>query len=331
MLQEITAVRPGTDTGLLTKAYQTAACWHRGQQRYSGDPYITHPVAVAAILAEAGADDQMLCAALLHDVAEYATCTMASLRAEFGSEIASLVAAVMALDAVRGEEAAAVRAAALQAAAAVPGGDRALVIKLADRLHNMRTLRYLPRTKQVRKARQALDVFVPIASSLHMDAFTAELECLATATLRRHGERPGSMSGRLLAAASAVLPASARDRWREEWLGELHRLPTRRERVTFALQIITGVGRLAITLYQPGAILRRALSTVLAAAATASGLALGGWKAAAAAAAAATAVLGTLIWILRSDDRTGCLIQLIHALRSTPPRAPSSRRPNHPS
>jgi hypothetical protein len=321
LLRRITALRLDADIELIAQAFDVAAFWHQGQQRYSGDPYITHPVAVAAILAETGADDQMLCAALLHDVAEDTACTIDTLRNQFGGEIADLVTATMTLDAVRCDDPAALRTAAMQATAALPGGDRALVIKLADRLHNMRTLRYLPRAKQVRKAQQTLDVIVPIANTLEMDALTAELESLAIATLRRHGQRAETASGQLLAAVTALLPADARARWREEWLGELHKLPTRRERASFVMQIMAGIGQLAITLYQPGAILRRALGTVLAAAATATGLALGSWKTATTIAAAVAAILATLAWILRSDERTRRLIQLIHSLRNTPPQA----------
>ena len=213
------------------------------------------------------------------------------------------------------------------AAAALAGDERALTIKLADRLHNMRTLRHLPRTTQVDKSRQTLEVLVPLASALRMDAIRSELENLASTTLQRHSHRPGTASGHLLAATATLLPTSARARWREEWLGELHTLSTRRDRVTFAAQIVLGIGRLAITLYQPAAILRRACSTILAAAVAASGLAIGGWKTVAATAAAVVAILTTSIWVLHSDDRTRRLTQLICALRNTPRKHPESAIP----
>jgi hypothetical protein len=270
------------------------------------------------ILAKLGGDDQMLCAALLHDVAEYTPCTLGALRTEFGTEIADLVDGVMALDTAELPAGSSGGTAAL----AVPGDSRAVLIKLADRLHNMRTLRYVPPAKQIQKARQTLEVAVPLARTLQLDAISAELSSLAIATLRRRGQRPRTASGHLLAAATALLPASARARWREEWLAELHVLSTRRERVTFAAHIVLGIGRLAVTLYQPAAALKRACSTVLAAAATAGGLVLGGWQAAATVSAAILTAAGTLTWILHSDQRTDRLTQLIHALRGRPPREP---------
>jgi HD domain len=321
LLGKLTADRPDTDTRLITKAYEAAAYWHQGQKRKSGDPYITHPVAVAAILADTGADDQMLCAALLHDVVADTAYTLAALRSEFGDEITDLIDATMALDAMQGDQVTAALSPANITATALPGGQRALVIKLADRLHNMRTLRHLPRDRQVHKSRQTLDVIVPVASALGMDAISSELQNLASATLRRHGQRPGTASGHLLAATAALLPAQARARWRDEWLGELHKLPTRRERLAFAMQIVLGIGRLAVTLYRPGAALKRVSSAILATAAAASSLVMGGWKAAVMIAAAILASLVVLMWILRSDDRTRRLAQLIHALRNTPPQA----------
>jgi HD domain len=249
LLRIVTTGRPDADTGLIENAYDAAAHWHQGQRRKSGDPYITHPVAVAVILAEMGADDATLCAALLHDVLADTSCTPAALREAFGAEIEGLVTATMALDrASAGQLATA--CADIDAAAASAGDERALLIKVADRLHNMRTLRHLPRATQMRKSRQTLDVVVPLARTLRVDAIGSELESLASATLRRRGRRPGTASGHLLSALAALLPASARARWRQEWLAELHRLGTRRERLGFAIQIALGIGRLAVTLYR---------------------------------------------------------------------------------
>lgn len=240
--------RPGADAQLIKNAYEVAAHWHHGQKRCSGDPYITHPVAVAEILAEIGADDQVLCAALLHDVLEDTPCTVAALRSEFGAAIADLVNATMALDALVAQPVAAGTSEAI--ASARLGDDRSLVIKLADRLHNMRTLRHLPRAKQVQKSRQTLEVLVPLARTLHMDTIESELENLATATLQRY-DQPRTALGRLLATTVALLPVSTRARWREEWLAELQVLSTRRERVTFTGQTSLGIPRLAVTLYRP--------------------------------------------------------------------------------
>lgn len=311
LLAHITSHRPGADAQLITRAYQAAAYWHQGQQRRSGDPYLTHPVAVAAILAGLGADDQMLCAALLHDTVLDTRYTLTAMRQEFGAEVTGLVAGVMALDQVPAEQ---VSAALADAAAeiALAGDRRALVIKLADRLHNTRTIRYLPRAKQVGKSRQTLAFMVPLARALGMDSIGAELESRAAATLRK---RPGSASGGLLTIAAALLPPEARARWRAEWLAELQVLPTRREQLRFAVQIVLGIGRLAATLYQPASAVRRAFGAVLTAATAASGLVAGGWRAALALAATVLAVLAAVLWILHSHDRTQRLADLIRAIR----------------
>jgi hypothetical protein len=301
LLRLVADRRPGADRQLITKAYEVAAHCHQGQQRKSGDPYITHPLAVATILAETGADDQALCAGLLHDVIEDTPCTLTALRSEFGAEIADLVHGTMALDAAADDPLpAAGRDAGL--AAAFPADNRILVIMLADRLHNMRTVRHLPRAKQVQKSRQTLEVLVPAARALRMAAIESELADLASATLQRHHQRPLTASGRMLAATTALLPASAR--WREEWLAELHVLPTRHERVTFAAQIVLGIGRLAITLHQPHRSSRWSCRTALATVVGASELVLASWKTATVIVTAAVAVLAAFVWVLRSDDRT---------------------------
>jgi hypothetical protein len=312
LLARITGHRPSADGRLITRAYRAAARWHRGQQRKSGDPYVTHPVAVASILAGLGADDQTLCAALLHDVVEDTPYTLAAMRQEFGAEITGLVAAVMALEHVPAER---VAAACTDSAAAIAlaGDRRALMIKLADRLHNTRTICHLPRAKQVDKSRQTLAVLVPLAHALGMNSLGAELESLAAATLR--GRPGGTASGRLLAAAAVLLPPQERARWRAEWLAELDVLPSRRERIRFAVQITLGIGRLATTLYQPAAAARQAFGVVLTAAAAASGLVVGGWRAALALAATVLTVLAAVLWVLRSDDRTRRLAELIRAAR----------------
>jgi GTP pyrophosphokinase len=249
-LRVVAQARPGADAGLIRRAYEVAARWHQGQLRKSGEPYITHPLAVATIVAEIGADDQTLCAALLHDTLEGTSYTLAALRAEFGPEIAGLVAGAIDADTMTGQQTA-LTPAGPAGPAAVSGDARILVIKLADRLHNMRTLRHLPAAAQAQKSRQTLEILVPIARRLHLDAIKSELEDLAADTLNRHGPSTATASSRLLAAAAALLPAAARARWCEEWLGELSVLPTRRARVSFAAQTLLGVGRLAATLHRP--------------------------------------------------------------------------------
>ena len=250
LLRVVAQARPGADAGLIRRGYEVAARWHQGQLRKSGEPYITHPLAVATIVAEIGADDQTLCAALLHDTLEGTSYTLAALRAEFGPEIAGLVAGAMDADAVTGQETAPAPAGPA-GPAPVSSDARILVIKLADRLHNMRTVRHLPAAAQAQKSRQTLEILVPIARRLHLDTIRSELENLAADTLNRHGPSTATASSRLLAAAAALLPAATRARWCEEWLGELSVLPTRRARVSFAAQTLLGVGRLAAALHRP--------------------------------------------------------------------------------
>ena len=182
LIKTIRATHPKADIRQIERAYGVAAYWHRNQQRKSGDPYITHPLAVATILAELGMNHETLCAALLHDTVEDTPYTLAELRSEFGEDIAALVDGVTKLDKVKyGDtaEAETVR----KMVVAMSRDIRVLVIKLADRLHNLRTLRYLPRDKQERKSREVLEIFAPLAHRLGMNTIKWELEDLAFATL----------------------------------------------------------------------------------------------------------------------------------------------------
>lgn len=243
----VQATRPDADLDLIRRAYEVAAAWHDGQTRLSGDPYITHPLAVATILAELGASDQALCAALLHDTIADTPCTFAELNREFGTEITHLVAGIVALDQIKYQNASMLA----QAIAAAKAADRqVLAIKIADRLHNMRTVEFLPPGKQLRKATEAREVFVPAARLLSLDTVESELETLASATLSRT-RHVRSASARLLTVIGALLPPATQARWREEWLGELHTLPARRSRARFAAHTLLGVPRLAVTLWRP--------------------------------------------------------------------------------
>jgi len=254
-LREVLRVtRPGADVELIRRAYDVAASWHQGQTRRSGDPYITHPLAVATILAELGADDQMLCAAMLHDTIEDTPYTLAALSGQFGAEVAALVVGTIALDQVKGGRGRNLS----QVLAAVRSADtRVLAIKVADRLHNMRTVEFTPPAKQLRKSRESLDIFAPVASQLSMDTIVAELETLAYATMKRN-RHARSVSGRLLIAVTALLPVATRTRWCEEWLGELHTLAARRDRASFAVHTMLGIPRLAYTVRNPARGRRRA-------------------------------------------------------------------------
>ncbi|MGW4029781.1 RelA/SpoT family protein [Streptomyces sp. NPDC004838] len=166
----------------IEKAYQVAERWHRGQKRKSGDPYITHPLAVTTILAELGMDPATLMAGLLHDTVEDTEYGLETLRRDFGDQVALLVDGVTKLDKVKFGEAAQAETV-RKMVVAMAKDPRVLVIKLADRLHNMRTMRYLKRDKQEKKARETLEIYAPLAHRLGMNTIKWELEDLAFAIL----------------------------------------------------------------------------------------------------------------------------------------------------
>ncbi|MGL6233862.1 MAG: RelA/SpoT family protein [Segniliparus sp.] len=173
---------PKASLSLLAKAYDIAEARHKGQFRRSGDPYITHPLAVAHILAELGMDTLSLVAALLHDTVEDTGYTLEELERDFGADVAHIVDGVTKLDKVTwgaGAEAETIR----KMVIAMARDPRVLVIKVADRLHNMRTMRFMPPEKQVRKAQETLEVIAPLAHRLGMASVKWELEDLAFAVL----------------------------------------------------------------------------------------------------------------------------------------------------
>ncbi|HET9566074.1 MAG TPA: HD domain-containing protein, partial [Mycobacterium sp.] len=173
---------PKADLALLQRAYEVADTRHADQLRRSGDPYITHPLAVANILAELGMDTTTLVAALLHDTVEDTGYTLEALTADFGDEVGHLVDGVTKLDRVvlgSAAEGETIR----KMIIAMARDPRVLVIKVADRLHNMRTMRFLPPEKQARKARETLEVIAPLAHRLGMATVKWELEDLAFAIL----------------------------------------------------------------------------------------------------------------------------------------------------
>ena len=173
---------PKADLRTLERAYAMAERYHRGQRRKSGDPYITHPLAVTTILAELGMDIPTLCAGLLHDTVEDTDYTLDMLRRDFGDTVALLVDGVTKLDKVKLGEAAQAETV-RKMVVAMSRDIRVLVIKLADRLHNMRTMRYMKREKQEQKSRETLEIYAPLAHRLGMNTIKWELEDLAFAIL----------------------------------------------------------------------------------------------------------------------------------------------------
>jgi GTP pyrophosphokinase len=182
LFRAVRSNHPKADLALLERAYVTAEKHHRGQMRKSGDPYITHPLAVTTILADIGMTEPTLVAALLHDTVEDTPYTLDELRTDFGDEVALLVDGVTKLDKVKYGDAA--QAETIRKMIVAMSRDiRVLVIKLADRLHNMRTLRYVPQASQERTSRETLEIYAPLAHRLGMNTLKWELEDLAFATL----------------------------------------------------------------------------------------------------------------------------------------------------
>ncbi|PXA81427.1 bifunctional (p)ppGpp synthetase/guanosine-3',5'-bis(diphosphate) 3'-pyrophosphohydrolase [Auritidibacter sp. NML120636] len=182
LIRTLKVRHPKEDLDVIIRAFTIAEQHHDGQFRKSGDPYITHPVAVATILAELGMTGTTLAAALLHDTVEDTSYSLEQLTAEFGEEVALLVDGVTKLDKVHfgaAAQAETVRKMVLAMAKDV----RVLLIKLADRLHNARTWRYVPPESSARKAQETLEIYAPLAHRLGMNTIKWELEDLSFAAL----------------------------------------------------------------------------------------------------------------------------------------------------
>ncbi|MEN9698132.1 MAG: hypothetical protein RL448_87, partial [Actinomycetota bacterium] len=178
VIGELRQHHPKVDEAEVVRAYKAANDAHQGQLRKSGDPYITHPVAVAKILADLGMDKATIIAALLHDTVEDTSYSLKQLRSEFGDEVANLVDGVTKLDKLTyGEsaEAETVR----KMVIAMSRDIRVLVVKLADRLHNARTWKFVEPESARKKAQETLDIYAPLAHRLGMNAIKWELEDLS--------------------------------------------------------------------------------------------------------------------------------------------------------
>jgi len=182
LLSTVRSAHPKADLSVIERAYAVAEKAHEGQLRKSGDPYITHPLAVTSILAELGMTPDTLAAALLHDTVEDTPYSLESLTSDFGDEIAMLVDGVTKLDKVTYGEAAQAETV-RKMVVAMARDIRVLVIKLADRLHNARTWRYVSEESAQRKARETLEIYAPLAHRLGMNTIKWELEDLSFATL----------------------------------------------------------------------------------------------------------------------------------------------------
>jgi GTP pyrophosphokinase len=175
---------PKSPVSTISRAYRVAAEAHQSQMRSSGESYINHPLAVAQIVADIGLDEISVTAALLHDAVEDTEITVADVERDFGAEVAAIVDGVTKLERIRFDSREEQQAASMRKMLVAMAKDlRVLVIKLADRLHNMRTIAAMPLEKQQRIAQETLDIYAPLAHRLGMQEMKQQLEDLAFAAL----------------------------------------------------------------------------------------------------------------------------------------------------
>ena len=191
LLASYKAKHPRSSVALINKAYESAREAHVHQTRSSGESYINHPIAVAKIVADIGLDEISLAAALLHDAVEDTEITLADVEREFGAEVAAIVDGVTKLERLQFDSKEAQQAATMRKMLVAMARDlRVLIIKLADRLHNMRTIAAMPAEKQRRIAHETLEIYAPLAHRLGMQELKQQLEDLAFASLypKRYAE-----------------------------------------------------------------------------------------------------------------------------------------------
>ncbi len=199
LIETVAAYNKEVDRDLLARAFTFAARAHEGQQRRSGEDFINHPWGAAKICAELRLDEQTIAAALLHDVVEDTGTDIKEVRDEFGEEIAQLVEGVTKLTRIQFQSREQAEAENYRKMIVAMAQDvRVILIKLADRLHNMRTIEYLGKQKQVQKAKETLEVYAPLAHRLGINKLKWELEDLAFATLhpRKYEEIKAMVSER---------------------------------------------------------------------------------------------------------------------------------------
>ena len=199
VLQSFRRRHPNASTALMSKAFETARAAHSQQTRKSGEGYINHPLAVAKIVADIGLDETTVIAALLHDAVEDTDITVADVERDFGPEVAAIVDGVTKLDRIRFDSKEEQQAATMRKMLVAMAKDlRVLIIKLADRLHNMRTIAAMPLEKQQRIASETLDIYAPLAHRLGMQGLKQQLEDLAFASMypKRYAELDHLVSGR---------------------------------------------------------------------------------------------------------------------------------------
>lgn len=179
ILEKIAAYQPNADINKIVRAYEFAANAHRGQERVSGEPYIVHPMHVAYILTTLHLDDETICAAFLHDVVEDTQTTLEEIEEVFGKNVMTLIDGVTKLGRIESMSKEDVKLENYRKMFLAMAKDiRVIMIKLADRLHNMRTLKYMREDKRQRIARETLEVYAPLANRLGISGIKAELEDL---------------------------------------------------------------------------------------------------------------------------------------------------------
>src|ERR1044071_4419492 len=199
LIETVAAYNPDVDRDLLARAFAFAAAAHEGQQRRSGEDFIHHPWGAAKICAELHLDEETIAAALLHDVVEDTDTDIKEVRDEFGDEVAQLVEGVTKLSRIQFQSREQAEAENYRKLIVAMAQDvRVILIKLADRLHNMRTAEFWGRQKQIQKAKETLEVYAPIAHRLGINKFKWELEDLAFTTLhpRKYEEIKAMVSER---------------------------------------------------------------------------------------------------------------------------------------
>jgi guanosine-3',5'-bis(diphosphate) 3'-pyrophosphohydrolase len=222
---------PKADLDVVRDAYAFAEAAHQGQNRASGEPYIKHSVAVASTLAELRLDPVTIAAALLHDVAEDTGVTLDEVRERFGVEVATLVDGVTKLGRIEWQTREERQAESLRKMFLAMASDiRIVLIKLADRLHNMQTIGYLPEWKQKRTSQETLDIYAPLAERLGISQIQRELEDLAFVVLQP--EAFGELKSQLVEAEATR--AQFLERVGDTLYRELNRAGLRvaRERIT---------------------------------------------------------------------------------------------------
>ena len=202
---------PKARVDMINRAYHMAAEAHRSQTRSSGESYINHPLAVATIVADIGLDDVSVAAALLHDAVEDTEITLPDVEEHFGAEVARLVDGVTKLERIQFDSREAQQAATMRKMLVAMAKDlRVLVIKLADRLHNMRTIAGMPPEKQQRIAQETLDIYAPLAHRLGIQEIKQQLEDLSFAACTRSATPSSTTS-------SPRAHPSARCSWPRRW------------------------------------------------------------------------------------------------------------------